>query len=556
MATATSYQRHAVDPTDTVDPPAGGNRYTTLATWWAANKGSSTVAAWAKCYGGGDMGALTITVGDASYTPVEDYYTRVYTADGERHDGIKASGVGAYLTSTDDNGIYVRDHPYFRVEGLRVSITSAVNAKSGIFVLSLGSVDSHEARIDGCLVEVNGTAQNLRGIRSYGTSYKQNEVRRLYNNIVYMVSGGNYSDGIHCSCESYGASRIENTHYVYNNSVSNTLAYGAGFVFYTSGTGGSGRFLNIHSSNNISSRGFGRPAYWARNTGDTNTHAIVQDYCISPDASADDWETIDGSNLVNQTMADVWETPAADLHLKTGSAAIDAGVNLYSTFQSDAVGTDRRAGAAWDMGALTTALVTYYLYRGTGGISGVDFSTEVGSVSGPASSKTFAGLVHVASERYTYVLRPVRTLSDESLLVTPDMSCRVEFETDGSGDWLGNRPGSVEGVSAEIISGGQIRLRWRYRTPYGGPQGTPNDFGIYYSTSPNITPGSPNATESYTADGAYSKDIALSDGVAYYFAITARDATPVESHISDIIGPFIADDTAPSAPTLLTSTTF
>lgn len=196
----------------------------------------------------------------------------------------------------------------------------------------------------------------------------------------------------------------------------------------------------------------------------------------------------------------------------------------------------------------------YYLYRGVGGISGVDFSSPVATLAGGNASRIFTGLGHDANTRYTYVLRPARTLADTSVLVTPDMSCRVEFETDGAGDWLGNRPGSVEGLSAEVISGGVIRLRWNFRTPYGGT--APNDFGIYYSTSPDITPGSPSTTESYTADGAYSKDIPLSDGVAHYFAITARDATPVESHISEIIGPFIADDTAPDAPTLITATTF
>jgi len=50
--------------------------------------------------------------------------------------------------------------------------------------------------------------------------------------------------------------------------------------------------------------------------------------------------------------------------------------------------------------------------------------------------------------------------------------------------------------------------------------------------------------------------LALVDGVAYYFAVTARDATPVESHLSGVIGPYIADDTAPETPSLLTSTTF
>ena len=87
-------------------------------------------------------------------------------------------------------------------------------------------------------------------------------------------------------------------------------------------------------------------------------------------------------------------------------------------------------------------------------------------------------------------------------------------------------------------------------------QSPPNDFGIYYATDPDITPGSPDATETYVADGEYFKDLTLSDGVAYWFGITARTSDPVESHISEIIGPFIADDTAPDAPGLAVSATF
>ena len=203
---------------------------------------------------------------------------------------------------------------------------------------------------------------------------------------------------------------------------------------------------------------------------------------------------------------------------------------------------------------IETAELAYNLYRGEGGISNVDFSSPVGTVMGAASSQTFTGLGHSADTRYTYVLRPVRQDAGGNDLETPDMSCRVEFETDSDTEWLGDRPGMIEALSAEVIDSGKIRLRWRYRTAYGGS--APNDFGIYYGTDPNITPGSPNTTESYTADGVYSKDITLSDGVAYYFAMTARTSGGVESHLSGVIGPYIADSTAPDAPNLLASTTF
>ena len=83
-----------------------------------------------------------------------------------------------------------------------------------------------------------------------------------------------------------------------------------------------------------------------------------------------------------------------------------------------------------------------------------------------------------------------------------------------------------------------------------------NDFGIYYGSSPEIIPGSPDATESYTADGNYTKDITGSDGNSYYLAVTARTADPVESDLSEVVGPIIADATAPSEPTVYASTTF
>ena len=196
----------------------------------------------------------------------------------------------------------------------------------------------------------------------------------------------------------------------------------------------------------------------------------------------------------------------------------------------------------------------YQLYRGEGGLSGVDFDTPISSVMEAISSKTFTGLGHDANTRYTYVLRPVRLDGNGALLVTPDISCRTEFETDGDTDWLGERPGQVEFIEAQVISGAQIRLRWRYRTPYGGT--APSDFGIYYQATPGITPGSPDTTESYTKKGSYSKTLSLVDGTTYYFAITARTAAGVESHLSNVIGPYIADDTAPDTPTLMTSTTF
>ncbi len=525
MATATSYEVSTIKP-------AGGGDYTTLATWWAAKKGSATVAAWAECYDGGNLAAVDID--GASYAGTADYYTRIYTATGERHDGTLGSA-GAYIEASSGY-LLQADENFIRIEGLRLlAQTGATHA-----IMAFPEVDVENILIDGVMVE-NNTGSWLWGAYIYGSSTGTRNV--IARNCIFYGEG--LATGIHAAIMLRPNTMGDVLNVTLQNiSINGWSTNGSGVLHYgtTAGT-------TINATvQNVISTGSGTDF---SETG-TGTINVTQTYCLSEDNTADDWGG--AGNVTGEAAADVFETPASDMNLKTASPAIDAGVNLYSTFTEDAIETDRRAEAAWDMGALTTAIVSYYLYRGTGGISSVDFSTAVGSVSGAASGKIFTGLGHESSTRYTYVLRPVRILSDDSELITPDLSCRVEFETDGSGDWLGNRLGGAEGLSAEIISGGAIRLRWRYRTPYGGD--APNDFGIYYSTSPDITPGSPQTTESYTADGAYSKDISLSDGVAYYFAITARDSTPVESHISEIIGPFIADDTAPDAPTLITDTTF
>ena len=193
----------------------------------------------------------------------------------------------------------------------------------------------------------------------------------------------------------------------------------------------------------------------------------------------------------------------------------------------------------------------HLLYRGTGGIENVDFSTYVGFAQPDAASISLVGVGHDASTRYTYSVRPI---CGNGWLETPDVSCSCEFETDGDGDWLGNRVWPVEWVDAEVLSGGQVKVRWSYRTPYGGT--APADFGVYYASSGSITPGSPDATETYTADGTYSHTFTLSDGQTYWFAVTAGDSQGVESHLSGIIGPYLADATAPAAPAVTVSTTF
>ncbi len=183
------------------------------------------------------------------------------------------------------------------------------------------------------------------------------------------------------------------------------------------------------------------------------------------------------------------------------------------------------------------------IYRGVGGLENVDFDAPVGLAQCGATGVCLSGLGHVASTRYTYAVRPV---AGTAWLETPDVSCVVEMETDAAGDWIGNRPAKVEWVDAEVLSGGRVKLKWSYRTPCGGD--APADFGLYWATAPGIVVGSPQATTTYAADGAYSHTFALSDGEAYWFAVTARTAGGLESPLSAETGPCVADATPPTAP--------
>ena len=193
----------------------------------------------------------------------------------------------------------------------------------------------------------------------------------------------------------------------------------------------------------------------------------------------------------------------------------------------------------------------YRVYRGLGGLSQADFAVPVGFAQAGATSLTLAGLGHEASARYTYVVRPV---CGNGWIETPDQSCAVELETDASGQWTGQRPDAVEWLDAAVGSGGDIHLRWRWRRAYGADE--PADFALYCAAAPDITPGSPQATVAYAGEGEYSHTFSLADGQSYWFAVTARSGGGVESHLSRVVGPYLADATAPAPPSVVISKTF
>jgi len=249
------------------------------------------------------------------------------------------------------------------------------------------------------------------------------------------------------------------------------------------------------------------------------------------------------AGLGNSETADTWDAASFFEMLRIGGTLAEAfGVAVSAV--------DYTSVAAGDP-LMTVAFATggYNVYRGRGDLSNVDFDTPVAYLPAGQTSPALAGLAHDASTRYVYAVRPVR-----NSLEGPDLSCHVEFVTDGEGEWTGARPVPVEVLEADVDAGGQVTVRWTFRTPYGGTP--PADFAVYRSATRDISPGAPDATVPYLADGEYSHTFSLSDGQTSYFAVTARTSQAVESDLSPVVGPVVADASAPQTPTVYLSRTF
>jgi len=190
------------------------------------------------------------------------------------------------------------------------------------------------------------------------------------------------------------------------------------------------------------------------------------------------------------------------------------------------------------------------IYRGSGGISRVDFASPVAYAQCNAEAISLAGLAHEPLTRYTYVVRPVVGVA---WLETPDLSNACEVEIDANREWVGNRPVGVECITASVESGGRITVRWSYRTPPG--LAAPQEYCVYCSTSADIAAGNPSAVMAFAGDGAVEHAFDLADGVSYWFAVTAR-AGGIESRMQAPVGPFVADASVPDTPSVAVACTF
>jgi len=321
MAVATSTQTFDIKPDGTGD-------YTTLAAWWAANNtggAGNAVAPHARCYRGGDLGALQIDywAEPAGFTPTATYYSDVYAAAGEGHDGIAGTGNGAYTTGNINVNL-----AYTRVRGLRSVVTLG---SPGFGAVTAGA---DNARLDGLLIELDANANNSHGIRLHTTA--AGTYGMLCQNCLVFVDATGTGTGI----QVYATAGVTINGVLYHNTVHQTAGANYGIELNANGAGAT---VNGWGYNNIAT-GFGTDYKITTAAGGAASWNTVTHNCSS---DATDPSTADG--LTNQTPASLFKAPGTDHNLLGSAAAKYAGTSADGV-TTDAIGN--AYGTTPSMGAL------------------------------------------------------------------------------------------------------------------------------------------------------------------------------------------------------------
>ena len=312
--------------------PDGTGDYTSLALWEDAVDASSDADQHAECYSGGDLGVVALN--GWSSTPSLTKYPRIYVAKGHGHKG--ESSTGAYINATVSPGIdsYLK---YTRVEGIRVVCSSPTNPAVKF---------SNSGTSNGCRAEnlyIRGAFNS--GIY-LGNTTSESSTAYIVNNIIEINKDTSTDPaGIMVGSSSSGTSNF----FIYNNTIfcqSSSTLTNSGITFFTTAT------LNITAENNVAIGGTYFTSFeqltFAAGTKTFNNN-------ISSDATADDFGG--SSHQINKTAESIFvDASSSKFSLYTGSLAVDNGKDI-GLFPSDAIGTSRPQGSAYDVGALELVVI-------------------------------------------------------------------------------------------------------------------------------------------------------------------------------------------------------
>tara|TARA_A100001201_G_scaffold121770_1_gene105459 strand:+ start:57 stop:1088 length:1032 start_codon:yes stop_codon:yes gene_type:complete len=309
--------------------------YSTIAAWEADLSNASVYSnnddAVGVCYNDSAFNeAVTINGGNSiGGSASQNLNSRKLTVhDDSKHDGTAGTGARNVYTGSS-NPVLTIGINNTTVEWLEYDCSGAGAASRQIVVVSVDVITG--IYINNMILHgVGNTTANTMGIGVSNGGGASN-TRYLTNNIIYDISDASTNNyGLFCTSAS-GKSEV------YNNTI-----HGTG-----TGTGDFGIWIangNVIAKNNISMASGGKDI--------EEGGGPTEEYNMTSDATA----TGTGAQA-SKTTADQFVSVTAgseDLHIKSGSDAIDNGVDLGTTGNSniDINGRDRDAqGDTWDIGA-------------------------------------------------------------------------------------------------------------------------------------------------------------------------------------------------------------
>ena len=291
----------------------------------------------------------------------------------QRHAGRAGTGVDLEIAGAGIGDVLDVDQAYTRVEWLEIDGNNFANNTAVIT-----NTNAVAARLSNLVVHDVGSV----GTNGYAIfTQASGGLEQIRNCVIYEIG----LDGVHVASNNV---RIQNV------------------SFYLTQNGGEGIQIDNAPTGvvaeNVIAAG-GAPDFFENTAG-----ALTCTNCISSDNTADDFGGT--GNLVGRAAASqfVSLTAPVDLHLRYGSAAVDAGKDLSATFTDDIDGQTRPLGAAWDVGADEAGaqmLVKSGTYVGNGttqSIAGVGFQPDLVIIT---SDSTNAAVGTTFPSGHTAVLR-------------------------------------------------------------------------------------------------------------------------------------------------------
>ena len=325
----------------------------------------STIQAWEDARNGDLVTANTIEKGEvynnATFTAgvtidgsITDStrYMWLTVASTDRHDGTP--GTGARIDADSLTAVIDNVDEYTIVEWLEIYDSTPTATQNTYGVRGKDGYGTYRNMI----IHDVGTGAGGTDVTGGFSSWTGHdlETENIYNNIIYNING----QGI----QLVGSAKV------YNNTVYNNDAFG--IMSYSGYCGNSGIVCDIQ--NNISmnnNQGTGGAADFE--TVDLGADDFMNNN-MSADATADDCTACSQNldNLVSKTTANQFvSTATPDLHLTTGSDAINTATSTVESLFTDDIDVDSRNSRKWDIGAdewgtLTNTTYTDPTSNGTG----------------------------------------------------------------------------------------------------------------------------------------------------------------------------------------------